>query len=53
MLRSFYADTEEVALGLAQEFLESLDSYEQGTLWSSGVSPEGTAYAIVQHYGLD
>jgi len=53
MLKTFYADTEQAALGLAQKFIERCDEYEQATLWGSGVNREGTAYATVQVFGLD
>ena len=53
MLRTFIAETEAEALGLAEEFLKTLDPYQQGSLQGSGLSWEGTGYALVQYFGLD
>lgn len=50
--KTFVAETQKAAMALAQEFLETLDSYTQPKIWGE-FERNGEWHVTVKWYGLD
>jgi hypothetical protein len=52
-MKTFKADTQEEATKKAEEYIKTIDSYEQPHIAYWGKNSEGKYYATVKTFGLD